>query len=66
MLKTELKPQVGQLSGALPVKVKDEPMDEEYEKVSEPLGPVGNIKDEPNTAAVSFTSDFYLFILNKV
>uniref|UniRef100_A0A8C2ETJ1 Zinc finger, MYM-type 4 n=1 Tax=Cyprinus carpio TaxID=7962 RepID=A0A8C2ETJ1_CYPCA len=51
MLKTELKPQVGQLSGALPVKVKDEPMDEEYEKVSEPLGPVGNIKDEPNTAA---------------
>uniref|UniRef100_A0A8C2EUV3 Zinc finger, MYM-type 4 n=1 Tax=Cyprinus carpio TaxID=7962 RepID=A0A8C2EUV3_CYPCA len=26
-------------------------MDEEYEKVSEPLGPVGNIKDEPNTAA---------------
>uniref|UniRef100_A0A671S2Q1 Zinc finger MYM-type protein 4-like n=1 Tax=Sinocyclocheilus anshuiensis TaxID=1608454 RepID=A0A671S2Q1_9TELE len=58
MLKTELKPQVAQLSGALPVKVKDEPMDEEYEKVSEQLGPVGNIKDEPNTAAVSFTSDF--------
>ncbi|XP_016298824.1 zinc finger MYM-type protein 4-like isoform X2 [Sinocyclocheilus anshuiensis] len=51
MLKTELKPQVAQLSGALPVKVKDEPMDEEYEKVSEQLGPVGNIKDEPNTAA---------------
>uniref|UniRef100_A0A671S4Q0 Zinc finger MYM-type protein 4-like n=1 Tax=Sinocyclocheilus anshuiensis TaxID=1608454 RepID=A0A671S4Q0_9TELE len=50
MLKTELKPQVAQLSGALPVKVKDEPMDEEYEKVSEQLGPVGNIKDEPNTA----------------
>uniref|UniRef100_A0A8C1GSG5 Zinc finger MYM-type protein 4-like n=1 Tax=Cyprinus carpio TaxID=7962 RepID=A0A8C1GSG5_CYPCA len=57
MLKTELKPQVGQLSGALPVKVKDEPMDEEYEKVSEPLGPVGNIKDEPNTAAELQTPD---------
>ncbi|XP_016097728.1 zinc finger MYM-type protein 4-like [Sinocyclocheilus grahami] len=51
MLKTELKPQEAQLSDALPVKVKDEPMDEEYEKVSEQRGPVGNIKDEPNTAA---------------
>ncbi|XP_026087332.1 zinc finger MYM-type protein 4-like isoform X1 [Carassius auratus] len=51
VVKTELKPQVAQLSDALPVNVKDEPMDEEYEKVSEPLGPVGNIKDEPNTAA---------------
>uniref|UniRef100_A0A672RLJ2 Zinc finger, MYM-type 4 n=1 Tax=Sinocyclocheilus grahami TaxID=75366 RepID=A0A672RLJ2_SINGR len=50
MLKTELKPQEAQLSDALPVKVKDEPMDEEYEKVSEQRGPVGNIKDEPNTA----------------
>uniref|UniRef100_A0A673G1F8 Zinc finger MYM-type protein 4-like n=1 Tax=Sinocyclocheilus rhinocerous TaxID=307959 RepID=A0A673G1F8_9TELE len=59
MLKTELKPEVAQLSGALPVKVKDEPMDEEYEKVSEQLGPVGNIKDEPNTAA-TFTHEVNL------
>uniref|UniRef100_A0A673G9F5 Zinc finger MYM-type protein 4-like n=1 Tax=Sinocyclocheilus rhinocerous TaxID=307959 RepID=A0A673G9F5_9TELE len=69
MLKTELKPEVAQLSGALPVKVKDEPMDEEYEKVSEQLGPVGNIKDEPNTAAVSFNNitavqDYEIHFLN--
>ncbi|KAF4100382.1 zinc finger MYM-type protein 4 isoform X3 [Onychostoma macrolepis] len=51
VLKTEMKPQVAQLSAALPVKVKDEPMDEEYEKASVSLRPVGNIKDEPDTAA---------------
>lgn len=54
MLKTEVKPQVAQLSDAVPVQVKDEPMDEEYEKASVSLRPVGNIKDEPDTAAVSF------------
>ncbi|XP_067268327.1 zinc finger MYM-type protein 4 [Chanodichthys erythropterus] len=46
--KTELKPQVAQPSIAIPVKVKDEPMDEEYEKASATLE---NIKDEPDTAA---------------
>lgn len=56
--KTELKPQVAQPSIAIPVKVKDEPMDEEYEKASATLE---NIKDEPDTAAVSFTL-FYLVI----
>uniref|UniRef100_A0A671RK13 Zinc finger MYM-type protein 4-like n=1 Tax=Sinocyclocheilus anshuiensis TaxID=1608454 RepID=A0A671RK13_9TELE len=35
------------------VKVKDEPVDEEYEKPSVSLRPVGNIKDEPDTAAVT-------------
>lgn len=59
VLKTELKPQVAQPSIAVPVKVKDEPMDEEYEKASATLE---NIKDEPDTAAVSFTSDFLPFI----
>uniref|UniRef100_A0A671RJ86 Zinc finger MYM-type protein 4-like n=1 Tax=Sinocyclocheilus anshuiensis TaxID=1608454 RepID=A0A671RJ86_9TELE len=49
---SEVKPQVAQLSAALPVKVKDEPVDEEYEKPSVSLRPVGNIKDEPDTAAV--------------
>ncbi len=53
-----MKPQVAQLSAALPVKVKDEPMDEEYEKASVSLHPEENIKDEPDTAAVSFTTDF--------
>ncbi|XP_042601381.1 zinc finger MYM-type protein 4 isoform X1 [Cyprinus carpio] len=51
VLKTEVKPQVAQLSDAVPVQVKDEPMDEEYEKASVSLRPVGNIKDEPDTAA---------------
>uniref|UniRef100_A0A8C0Y903 Zinc finger MYM-type containing 4, tandem duplicate 1 n=1 Tax=Cyprinus carpio carpio TaxID=630221 RepID=A0A8C0Y903_CYPCA len=52
VLKTEVKPQVAQLSDAVPVQVKDEPMDEEYEKASVSLRPVGNIKDEPDTAAI--------------
>ncbi|XDV34811.1 hypothetical protein PO909_004929 [Leuciscus waleckii] len=51
VVKTELKPQVAHPSIAIPVKVKDEPMDEEYEKASINLQPVGNIKDEPDTAA---------------
>ncbi|KAK7125022.1 hypothetical protein R3I94_019167 [Phoxinus phoxinus] len=51
VVKTELKPQVAHPSIAIPVKVKDEPMDEEYEKASTHLQPVGNIKDEPDTAA---------------
>uniref|UniRef100_A0A672KS49 Zinc finger MYM-type protein 4-like n=1 Tax=Sinocyclocheilus grahami TaxID=75366 RepID=A0A672KS49_SINGR len=51
VLKAEVKPQVAQLSDALPVKVKDEPMDEEYEEASVSLRPVGNVKDEPDTAA---------------
>ncbi|XP_052440697.1 zinc finger MYM-type protein 4 isoform X2 [Carassius gibelio] len=51
VLKTEVNPQVARLSDALSVKVKDEPMDEEYEKASVSLRPVGNIKDEPDPAA---------------
>ncbi|XP_077052167.1 zinc finger MYM-type protein 4-like isoform X2 [Siphateles boraxobius] len=51
VVKTEMKPQVAHPSIAIPVKVKDEPMDEEYEKASTHLQPVGNIKDEPDTAA---------------
>uniref|UniRef100_A0A673H2X6 Zinc finger MYM-type containing 4 n=1 Tax=Sinocyclocheilus rhinocerous TaxID=307959 RepID=A0A673H2X6_9TELE len=57
VLKAEVKPQVAQLSAALPVTVKDEPMDEEYEKASVSLRPVGNIKDEPDTAAFNQTPD---------
>lgn len=52
VLKTETKAQVAPPSIAVPVKVKDEPMDEEYETVSATLE---NIKDEPDTADVSFT-----------
>ncbi|XP_057210105.1 zinc finger MYM-type protein 4 isoform X1 [Triplophysa rosa] len=38
-------------SDLLPVKIKDEPMDEEYETASTPHRPIGNIKDEPETSA---------------
>ncbi|XP_067282641.1 zinc finger MYM-type protein 4 isoform X2 [Pseudorasbora parva] len=51
LLKADSKAQVAQPSIAIPVKVKDEPMDEEYETASASLRPVGNIKDEPDTAA---------------
>ncbi|XP_043073787.1 zinc finger MYM-type protein 4-like [Puntigrus tetrazona] len=57
MLKTEMRTQAAQLSDALPVKVKDEPMDEEYEKASVSLRPERNIKDEPDTAEFNQTSD---------
>jgi len=65
VVNTELKPQVAHPSTALPVKVKDEPMDEEYEKASTHLQPVGNIKDEPDSAAVSFTCDLRLLFFCK-
>ncbi|XP_005159754.1 zinc finger MYM-type protein 4 isoform X1 [Danio rerio] len=48
-VKPDMKPQ--QLSVDLPMKVKDEPMDEEYEKASVSLHTEGDIKDEPDTAA---------------
>lgn len=35
------------------VKIKDEPMDEEYEKAFGPQATAGNIKDEPDTSDVS-------------
>lgn len=50
-----------QSSDVLPVKIKDEPMDEEYETASTPHRPIGSIKDEPDTSAVSFHGEFCLF-----
>lgn len=35
------------------VEIKDEPMDEEYEKALDPQAPAGKIKDEPDTSEVS-------------
>lgn len=40
------------------VKIKDEPVDEEYEKALEPQAPAGKIKDEPDTSEVSASSRF--------
>ncbi|XP_058261099.1 zinc finger MYM-type protein 4 isoform X1 [Hemibagrus wyckioides] len=37
-------------SASLLVKIKDEPVDEEYEKALGPQAPAGNIKDEPDTS----------------
>ncbi|XP_051527037.1 zinc finger MYM-type protein 4-like isoform X2 [Myxocyprinus asiaticus] len=53
MLKHSTKPEVKVAQPAVtqPVKIKDEPMDEEYEKASAPQRPMDNIKDEPDTAA---------------
>ncbi|XP_026857563.2 zinc finger MYM-type protein 4 isoform X1 [Electrophorus electricus] len=36
------------ISGSPPVKIKDEPMDEEYEKALAPHAPAGRVKDEPD------------------
>lgn len=35
------------------VRIKDEPVDEEYEKAFGPQAPAGKIKDEPDTSEVS-------------
>uniref|UniRef100_A0A4W4F2L1 TRASH domain-containing protein n=1 Tax=Electrophorus electricus TaxID=8005 RepID=A0A4W4F2L1_ELEEL len=41
------------ISGSPPVKIKDEPMDEEYEKALAPHAPAGRVKDEPDMNEVS-------------
>ncbi|XP_073668893.1 zinc finger MYM-type protein 4-like isoform X5 [Paramisgurnus dabryanus] len=51
VLKGETKSQAAQPTVPLPVNIKDEPMDEEYEKASTPQQPIGNVKDEPDTSA---------------
>lgn len=67
MLKHSTKPEVkvAQPSVTQPVKIKDEPLDEEYEKASAPQHPIDNIKDEPDTAAVSFNIVFCLFYMRS-
>ncbi|XP_055076574.2 zinc finger MYM-type protein 4 isoform X2 [Misgurnus anguillicaudatus] len=51
VLKGETKSQAAQPTVPLPVNIKDEPMDEEYEKASTPQQPIGNVKDEPDASA---------------
>lgn len=43
-------------SGSPLVKIKDEPVDEEYEKAFGPQAPARKIKDEPDTSEVSSDS----------
>lgn len=45
--------------GSPVLKIKDEPMDEEYEKAFGPQAPAGKIKEEPDTSEVRISVEHF-------